>query len=368
MPLAVQGIRPSFFISLCAQKIKTSKWTDVALMVSGVALLVIGILASVGLLNSMGAANALFLSYGMYCGAALLFLAEIIKVSLKFCSKKKQSQNDSQQAPVSPKEPTIDVPKVSTVGALQNKKKPKSKTASTQIVDQNAIQKARELLNQQKSEPNFHAHEFVQPINCSSENASSWAASVEKILEQPTNQEIALLYCLLKKICWEKIKMEVSNCAYPCWNNPAVLRSVDDYMKVCYAISCLTLDEVTKNKQKPYAKALLDENNYVLQTFALIHDEFVSLESGLFWERFKGQHNLKNNQEYKKAFYKAGAMQNSWRLLSNDFCQHLSRLTTHEALYDAGCEDRQALSFKGRAFIHSYGDKKDITLFSHSKS
>jgi hypothetical protein len=67
---------------------------DVILGLSGVALLVIGILASSGTLQFMGTANANCLSYGMYTGAALCFIAEIIRLII---TCKTQSPNVQRQ-------------------------------------------------------------------------------------------------------------------------------------------------------------------------------------------------------------------------------------------------------------------------------
>jgi hypothetical protein len=63
----------------CLQNMVKSKWTDVALIVGTIVFLLIGILASSGVFNSIGTSQAAHLSYGMYGGAALLFVAEIIK-------------------------------------------------------------------------------------------------------------------------------------------------------------------------------------------------------------------------------------------------------------------------------------------------
>jgi len=69
----------------CLEKAKDSKWIDAALIVSAAALLIIGILASVGVFNFIGVTNAAFLSYGMYGGVALLLIAEAVKVIVKKC-------------------------------------------------------------------------------------------------------------------------------------------------------------------------------------------------------------------------------------------------------------------------------------------
>ena len=59
-----------------------SRWTDAALITGCAALLIIGIFASVGVFNFIGTTNAAYLSYGMYAGAALFLIIEIVKVVL----------------------------------------------------------------------------------------------------------------------------------------------------------------------------------------------------------------------------------------------------------------------------------------------
>jgi hypothetical protein len=79
------GGAPPHQASCCFQK--ESIWIDVALVTGFLALLAIGNLASAGVLHSIGAANAAYLSYGMYGGAALLLIAEVVKVAINRCKK-----------------------------------------------------------------------------------------------------------------------------------------------------------------------------------------------------------------------------------------------------------------------------------------
>jgi len=82
----------------CLQKVQESKWTDAALIISSAALLVIGILASIGVFNFIGTANAAYLSYGMYGGTALFFIIEIIRRAIYPCPE--IHKNLEFQAPV----------------------------------------------------------------------------------------------------------------------------------------------------------------------------------------------------------------------------------------------------------------------------
>lgn len=73
------------------QTIVKSKWTDLALIASCAALLIIGILVSTGVLNFIGSTNAAYFSYGMYGGAGILIIAELIKTIVSCCHPYKKT-------------------------------------------------------------------------------------------------------------------------------------------------------------------------------------------------------------------------------------------------------------------------------------
>lgn len=81
--------------SSCWSKVIESKWTDAALISSVVALLIIGLAASTGAFNAIGTTNAAYLSYGMYGGAALFLITEVIKIVVKYCQR------------INPRDPTV---------------------------------------------------------------------------------------------------------------------------------------------------------------------------------------------------------------------------------------------------------------------
>lgn len=71
----------------CWTRVIESKLIDAALITGFVALLAIGISASTGAFNAVGTTNAAYLSYGMYGGAVLFLIAEVIKIVVKYCQK-----------------------------------------------------------------------------------------------------------------------------------------------------------------------------------------------------------------------------------------------------------------------------------------
>jgi hypothetical protein len=61
---------------------------DKALIFGSIVFAILGGLASAGVLNGMGATNAFYFSLGMYGGAALCALLEVVKIALRTCKKR----------------------------------------------------------------------------------------------------------------------------------------------------------------------------------------------------------------------------------------------------------------------------------------
>lgn len=68
------------------------KWVDIALILGSIACLTIGVLATEGYFNAIGTLNATYLSYGMYGGALVAFIAEIVKAAVGNCPEKGPDQ------------------------------------------------------------------------------------------------------------------------------------------------------------------------------------------------------------------------------------------------------------------------------------
>jgi len=349
-----QKITLNFSNFSCIKKIKESKWLDIALIATGVALSVIGVLASIGILNAMGAANALILSYAMYGGAALLFLIEIIKFSLHQCSKRSQNSEKSQnpnptQNSTSPEKPVIIKQNGSSSAPLQ----------FSQI--------GQEILKYVKALLKKRSLEEQSPLQrCNFVKGEDQGAPGVTLKQQPCNEEIAFLWNLHKEyfktiqgLCRESL-------GHP-WDNNDILQEVDKYIKICHAISCLTLCDVAKNKRGTFESALMskDADCYATQTFALIYEEFISLKNGSFWKRAIDAQFAQTPKglAYHNTFYQEGSLQNRWRILSNDFCSYLSLYTSVEALYAAG-SDELGPHFKERAYIYYFHEDKTETKFS----
>jgi hypothetical protein len=116
---------------LFCQKLQGSKWTDAIILVNFVAALTIGILASLNFLNSMGSANAVYLSMAMYGLAATWLIIELAKVAIG-CSRQAQSikktshglKNSEATTPQEEDAPSVDIEMIDKVFVHSEQEQP----------------------------------------------------------------------------------------------------------------------------------------------------------------------------------------------------------------------------------------------------
>lgn len=98
--------------------------------------------------------------------------------------------------------------------------------------------------------------------------------------KQPVNQEIAILTTLY----WDKYRTEFSQVLKKhkknAWKEDEVIQSADRLMKVAYAISILTLEDLfkfcIKNGSFGYARTLTRQDSYQYRTFFIVH-KFITM-------------------------------------------------------------------------------------------
>jgi len=352
----------------CLQ-VKESKWPEAILIVSGIACVIIGALASAGIFNSIGTLNAAYLSYGMYGTAALFLLGGVIKIVLSACVKKGSLGGHQPEQPLDKAESASHTTLPETQRKEDTSEIPSHMTPSEKPYSElgkEAITFARTELQIHFLKKGFKPHRFVKSHG-------------EEALLQPVNQEIANLYSLYK-IYAAKIKQQLKEChskKLSPWEQKDVRYALNGAMKICYAISCLCLEDLAaftqelakKSDYRTYAQVLMSEDCYLRQTFTLLYNEFTSLHCGTFWEEHDWTETsriiekFKNDSSYRAAFYQNGTDQNNWRLLSNDFCDRLSLYTSQEALFNAGSNDIFSEPYRGRSFIFRHEAEDKLTIF-----
>lgn len=188
-------------------------------------------------------------------------------------------------------------------------------------IGQEAIDFARQKLSE---------HPEIKPQVFS----AGWSGSSKT--NQPVNQEIALLTTLYWDVYFAAFEQEVKKHAEP-WSQPTVIQAADDLMKIGYAISCLTLEDLpafteslnSKGIKRTYAEALTIQDSYQYRTYYYCTNAYHWIRGGIAWSKgpWSDEEGLFQPQATPKAhaepFYREGTEQSGWRALYNDYCDRV---------------------------------------------
>lgn len=167
---------------------------------------------------------------------------------------------------------------------------------------------------------------------------------------QPINQEIPYLNTLYLDAIKKFKELLKQNKEDP-WNTQEVIDAADACMKIGYAISNLTLDELepftqdlaSKGEERTYAKALCQQDAYPYRTFYYCTNIYHWLRGGITW----GVRHRANDQEgllfpappipeaHAASFYQEGTLQNSWNELYNEYCDRIRLYVDEKELKSA---------------------------------
>ena len=153
---------------------------------------------------------------------------------------------------------------------------------------------------------------------------------------QPINKNISLLASLASKL-WDKFENALKRHKENSWSHPEVIQAADEYMKIEYAISSLTLDDLEPFTQKlaskgvsmNYVKALTSYDSYQLFTFFYCSRAYHMIRGAVTWGKTPWSKKEEVNYvkeiptEHVKSFYELGTIQNKWNALYNEFCDRV---------------------------------------------
>ncbi len=192
------------------------------------------------------------------------------------------------------------------------------------LIGQQALEFARTKL---KEHPEITPHQFL---------------AGPTIADQPVNQEIALLNKLYMVIYFRAFKEAIMQNKDDPWSQQAVIDAADACMKIGYAISSLTLDDLKsftqrlfeKGENRTYAKSLTKQDSYQHQTFYNCTNIYhcirgastYSIEQGLYYPH----HDIP--QKHAKLFYQKETIQNGWNTLYNDYCDRIRLYVSEDEL------------------------------------
>lgn len=164
------------------------------------------------------------------------------------------------------------------------------------------------------------------------------------LLKQPCDRRINLLMAIYDPF-YKSFTEELKKIRDNPWEEPSVIQAADKVMKLGYALSRLTLEDLPefhknlndKERGRSLEYTLKCQGNY----FFILYYRFTiynNLRFGAKWVEGKGPQKSiltkdgwvkvpregleisgEITKEYESSFYKKGTLQNNWRLLNNDF-------------------------------------------------
>ncbi len=134
------------------------------------------------------------------------------------------------------------------------------------------------------------------------------------------------------------------------WDSKETREIADTCMKLGYAISVLTLEDLQPftdkllkdaGDKRTFAKALTHQDSYQYRTFYYCTRMYHICRGGLIWDKpYKYAEADLNyprtlSQEHVQPFYEKGTIQNSWNKLYNDYCDRIASFVDREELRQA---------------------------------
>lgn len=163
---------------------------------------------------------------------------------------------------------------------------------------------------------------------------------------QPINQEIARLTTLFWDIGENFEKLIKKNRENP-WSNQEVINTADTLMKIGYAISNMTLDDLesftemlsSKGENRTFANALTAQDSYQYRTFFFCTTTYHWLRGAISWDPYDQGDELyfceTVPESHAALFYQQGTIQHSWNTLYNDYCNRVRSYVNEEELMKA---------------------------------
>jgi hypothetical protein len=167
--------------------------------------------------------------------------------------------------------------------------------------------------------------------------------------DQPVNQDIPLLTAIYRRFYCEfeqELKKYKDNNP---WSQPSVIQAASSLMKISYAISRLTLEDLpaftrrieeSKEKKLTYAEALTKQDSYQYRTYYYCTRAYHWIRGELTWKKEEDEpetlfHPHEISKEHAALFYQGGTVQLEWRMLYNDYCERVRGIVDEESLKKA---------------------------------
>lgn len=189
---------------------------------------------------------------------------------------------------------------------------------------------------------------------------------------QPINQEIALLINLYWDVSFKALEEATKAHGDNPWAHQNVIQAADELIKIGYAITCLTLEDLpeftqaleSKGTKRTYAKALTTQDSYQYRTYYSCTRAYHWVRGAATWVEDKYDeenggylgHPKKASKAHADLFYQEGTIQCGWRQLYNDHCDRIRSYVKESDLQQADnrhftwTQKDEDTFFKGRTF------------------
>jgi len=177
-------------------------------------------------------------------------------------------------------------------------------------------------------------HPEIQPKKFS----AGWNGPSETI--QPTNQEIARLTDLYWDVAFKNFEELMKQNQDNPWASQDVIDAADTCMKIAFAISNLTLDDLkasTEISKKSYVNALTEQDAYQYRTFYFCTNIYHGCRAAINWDKNRNalMHIASIPDEHATLFYQKETVQNTWNELYNNYCDRIRMFVNENELKNA---------------------------------
>lgn len=164
------------------------------------------------------------------------------------------------------------------------------------------------------------------------ENTRSIKSSIESRSFTP---DIDILCALCKREAAVTFNLFEKNQNDP-WNQPEIIERVNSQMQMCYAISCLLLDDFKCISDScANGPKNIEPDSHLEEIFYAFTEIYHAARGKCSWDGLREKMSIKESisMEYANLFYKEGTPQNLWNALYNDFCERVE-LSVNQGLVE----------------------------------
>ena len=157
---------------------------------------------------------------------------------------------------------------------------------------------------------------------------------IEEGLDKPVNLDILKLLTIGSDIYWRSLEKALKDNQDNSWSNEAVIKAYDECLKIAYAISVLTLEDLPAfaakrpKEDQALAKSLTSQRGYLSTTIYFCAAIYRHGRGGVVWLQKKRDSGVQYPaglipDAHSALFYQDGTIQSNWRELYNAYSDRI---------------------------------------------